>query len=117
ISDLRLNGRPVADGDEFIVVTNSYRAWGGGDYPPADPARIVLESPATNRDILLRYIRSGEPVPARAEGSWRLAPAGDASLLFDTGPAAIDHLDQIAHLRPETLGITDEGFLRLRLRL
>lgn len=113
---ITIRGRPVAPGDAFLLVTNSYRAAGGGGFPGTGPEALVLASAETNRSALLAHIRAGaEAGPAETRGGWRLtAPAG-ACALFDTGPGAAAHLHEIAMLRPERLGLTAEGFLRLRL--
>ncbi len=41
----------------------------------------------------------------------------DLRAIYLTTPRAEAHLADIAHLQPEPLGLTEEGFLRLRVRL
>jgi 2',3'-cyclic-nucleotide 2'-phosphodiesterase/3'-nucleotidase len=45
IRDLRYRDRPVADDEAFIVVTNNYRASGGGDFPGLDGSSTVISAP------------------------------------------------------------------------
>ena len=55
----------------FIVVTNNYRASGGGNFPGCDGSTIVLEAPDANREALVRYIVETEA--CRTEGRRQLA--------------------------------------------
>lgn len=117
IRDLACAGRPVVDDDVFIVATNSYRAGGGGDFPGAGGDTIVFEGPDTNRDIIVRYILEHGTINPAADGNWRLAPMPGTSVLFDTGPGALGHLDELRGLAAQPVGDTDEGFVRLRVHL
>jgi len=58
IEDLKLNGKSLADDQPVIVVTNNYRASGGGKFPNLDGSNIVLSAPDANRDALISYVRS-----------------------------------------------------------
>lgn len=111
LRDLCHAGRPVRPGDRFVVATNSYRAAGGG---LSVKGERVLGLPEQVRDILLRHIAAGGTPPEGPDG-WRFAPMPGRSALFDTAPAAQAHLHRIASLAPEPLGLTEAGFLRLRL--
>jgi 2',3'-cyclic-nucleotide 2'-phosphodiesterase / 3'-nucleotidase len=89
IVDLRFQGEPVDPARDFLVVTNSYRASGGGHFPGCDGSTIVFEAPDANRDALVRYlVESGHAEPNN-DVHWRFAswPA-DAIVTFLTSPAA-----------------------------
>ena len=58
----------------FLVVTNNYRASGGGGFPGCDGSTIVLEAPDANREALVRYIVETGHVEPKADGNWRFAP-------------------------------------------
>lgn len=109
-------GQPVRPEDAFLLVTNDFRAAGGGRFPGAETAHLVLETRQTTRTALIEHVRAEAVVPASSGTSgWRLTAPPGSTTLFDTAPAAAEHLEAIAELDPEPLGLTPEGFLRLRL--
>ena len=57
IRDLAFNGAPVDPGQAFLVVTNNYRASGGGGFPGCDGTSVAIEAPDANRDVVLKCIR------------------------------------------------------------
>ncbi len=117
ILNLRFAGREIDPAAEFIVATNNYRAAGGGDFPCARPDAVVLSGPDTNRDVLLRYIHNLGSVDPTPMGNWHFAPLPGTSVLFDTGPGARAHLDEVKGLSIEEVGPAPGGFLRFRIRL
>jgi 2',3'-cyclic-nucleotide 2'-phosphodiesterase / 3'-nucleotidase len=62
ISDLKLDGKPVRDDQPFIVVTNNYRASGGGRFPSLTGNTIVISAPDANRDALIDLIRTTKQI-------------------------------------------------------
>ena len=75
----------------FIVVTNNYRANGGGNFPGCDGSTVVLEAPDANRDAMVRYIVETRHVEPKADGNWRFAPwPAHVVATFLTSPAAAD---------------------------
>lgn len=117
IRDLCWEGRPVDPGQGFILATNSYRATGSGGFPVGGPERLVLKGPKASREILCDHIGDLGTIRAEARAPWRFRPLPGTSVLFDSAPAAADHLADLATLRPEPLDITPEGFRRFRLHL
>lgn len=118
VAGLSRGGRPIDPAEPLLVVTNNYRAAGGGGFPGTGAdAEAVAASRRTNRSALLDHVQACTEVtdPPGAE-VWRLQAPPGTTALFDTSPAAAAHLDEIAHLRPERQGLTEAGFLRLRLR-
>jgi len=116
IRDLRFAGRPIDPRQSFLVVTNSYRASGGGSFPGLDGSNVVVEAPDMNRDAIVRYVQAMGTVAPRADGNWGLAPTtGAASLLYVTGPAAERHAAEAAGLA--TLqGPDADGFVRFTVK-
>ena len=86
IVGLAFQGKPVAPADVFVVVTNNYRATGGGGFPHLDGKNIILDSATENRQVLLDYIQSSGVLKAKAANNWKLAPmpGSKARLVVET---------------------------------
>jgi len=117
ITNLTFNGAPVTDDMEFIVATNNYRAGGGGSFPGADGSTVIFEGPDTNRDIIVHYIVEQGTVNPTADNNWSLAPLGETTALFETGPAARAHLADLEGLTIEDAGEGSDGFAQFRISL
>jgi 2',3'-cyclic-nucleotide 2'-phosphodiesterase/3'-nucleotidase len=122
IRDLALDGRPVQPGDRFVLASNNYRTGGTLGLVPPAPRDILVEDGTLCTDALRRFIESAgtitpELLDMHRGPGWGLAPMPGASVIFDTGAAAEDHLSDVAALRPEFLGLTPGGFRRYRLHL
>jgi 2',3'-cyclic-nucleotide 2'-phosphodiesterase/3'-nucleotidase len=116
IRNLRWKGRAVQPDQEFIVATNSYRAYGIG-FAGNTPPEVVHDTPHSVRDIVLAHIRDAGPLDLRPDPVWSFVPLGGRSVLYLTSPEARAYLDD-PHLPPvKDLGDTDQGFACLRLRL
>lgn len=114
IVDLAYAGKPINDKAEFIVVTNNYRASGGGNFP-GTKTTVVLEAPDLNRDVIVRYILSKGTIEPKADGNWSLAPLpAGVEATFVTSPAAMGKLPE--GLKAEPAGDGGEGFAKYRLR-
>ncbi len=74
IRDLMFDGAPIDPNQLFLVVTNNYRASGGGGFPGCDGTNVVIEAPDANRDVVLKYIASQTQIAPKANGAWRFAP-------------------------------------------
>jgi 2',3'-cyclic-nucleotide 2'-phosphodiesterase / 3'-nucleotidase len=92
IVDLRFNGVPIADTAEFAVVTNNYRASGGGSFPGLDGSNIILSSPDENREALLQYLQASGTVRPAADNNWRLLPVPGVKLRFVSSARGKEHL-------------------------
>ncbi len=114
IRDLAYQGRPIDEAASFIVVTNNYRASGGGNFP-GTKTTVVLEAPDLNRDVIVRHILAKGTIEPKADGNWSLAPLPPGvEATFVTSPAAAGKLPE--GLKAEPAGDGGEGFAKYRLR-
>ncbi len=87
-------GEPLTADQEFLVVTNDYRAGGGGNFPPCveeDP--VYAPSGATNRAQIINYIKAKGTVNPEPTDNWQIKPVdvkGDVT--FRSHPEAADYM-------------------------
>lgn len=117
IRGLSYRGAPVAARDRFAMAINNYRAFGGGPYPALPEDRLIHAGGRPVRDVLAEFLRQGgheelAPVPV-----WSFLPVPGATAVFETGPGLRAHPKELDALDLTDLGVTPEGFLRLRLPL
>jgi 2',3'-cyclic-nucleotide 2'-phosphodiesterase/3'-nucleotidase len=105
IHDLRHNGQPVADSAMFAVVTNNYRASGGGSFPGLDGSNIILDAPDENREALLQYLQAQKNIDPAADGNWRVLPVPGVKLRFVSGAGGVAHLARY----PQVKLVKDNG--------
>ena len=91
IGDVLHNGQPLDDNQDYLIVTNNYRANGGGDFPLMDGSAVVLESLDTNRDVLINYIRATKELVPDNTPVWSFKPVpGTPDIRVQIGPAGAD---------------------------
>jgi len=117
IVNLMFDGKPVTDDMVFVVATNNYRASGGGSFPGAMGDTIIFEAPDTNRDVIVRYIVQEGTINPSADANWTFAPVDGASVLFDTGPAAKQYINDVKGVDIEEAGDGPDGFARFRIQM
>lgn len=113
VREIRWQGRPVAPDDRFVVVTNSYRAGGGGGFDAVAGAPVVLAEGRAVRDVVIAHLRRHRPNPPQPV--WRFAPLPGTTAWFETAPAA--SAARAGGLRLDDLGLAGNGFRRFRLHL
>ncbi len=99
IVNLQYQGQPLDDAARFIVVTNNFRAAGGGAVPGLDGRNIVVDAPDENREALVQYMRASDMLNPTADGNWRILPVPGVRLRFDSGAGAIAHLPRYPQIR------------------
>lgn len=110
------DGRPVARGDTFLVVTNSYRAGGGGGFAAATLGELVYSERRPLRDVLIEGLRRAGTVSPVPRPIWDFAPIRGASAWIDAGEdAALYPASLPGGTVPEHLGRVGEGFERYRI--
>ncbi len=105
IVDLQYNGRAIDEQAMFAVVTNNYRASGGGNFPGLDGSNIILDAPDENREALVQYLRAAGRVDPAADGNWRVQPVPGVKLRFASGAGGIAHLPRY----PQITLVRDNG--------
>ena len=115
IRDLAFDGAPIDPEQAFLVVTNNYRASGGGGFPGCDGTKVAIEAPDANRDVVLKYIQSANEVAPKSDGNWRFARwPRTVVATYLTSPAAAE-LPAPPGLRLTSMGGPSGGFLKLRV--
>ena len=94
VQQLRWHGQPIDEAAKFIVATNNYRAFGGGNFPGLGAAVLVLDSPDENRQVLVDYLAragggAGAAFNPSADGNWKIRPVPGVLLTFTTGSGAV----------------------------
>lgn len=116
IVNLAWQGVEIVDTQEFLVVTNSYRAGGGGHFPGLDSAAVVSEAPDSNRDALIRFIMETHRVAPNPDGAWKFAPWPESAIVtFLSSPAAAS-APAPANIEIAALGPAPGGFTLYRLK-
>jgi 2',3'-cyclic-nucleotide 2'-phosphodiesterase / 3'-nucleotidase len=95
IQDMRYQGAPVADDAVFAVVTNNYRAAGGGNFPALDGSTTVADGPDETREALMQYLQNAKSFDPSADNNWRINPVPGVKLRFVSGAAGITHLARV----------------------
>ncbi|MDO5519799.1 MAG: bifunctional 2',3'-cyclic-nucleotide 2'-phosphodiesterase/3'-nucleotidase [bacterium] len=73
IVNLKYNGKEVKENDEFLVVTNNYRASGGGNFPLFEREDSVLYiSSDETRQIVSDYVKEKGSIDVVADNNWTL---------------------------------------------
>lgn len=105
IKNLRFDGAPIRLDAKFIVATNNYRAYGGGNFPGLNASKVVLDAPEENRQTLVEYLTMmdtlapGKQVNPSADGNWRIAPIPGVKPTFLSASAAQKYLDKHPSIR------------------
>ncbi|MCQ8279799.1 bifunctional 2',3'-cyclic-nucleotide 2'-phosphodiesterase/3'-nucleotidase [Acetobacteraceae bacterium KSS8] len=114
ITALSHDGRPVQPEDEFLVVTNNYRAAGGGGFAGTGGDHVVLNAPDLARDVLIRFVTQAHSVSPTPEPIWHFKPfPKPVSLVFNGNAETANHLDGRGDIR--RLGDGEGGFVRYAL--
>ena len=105
VRNLRFDGAPLRPEARFLVATNNYRAFGGGNFPNLTPERVVLDAPEETQHILAEYLTlveflsPGKQFNPSADGNWRILPIAGVSLSFVSASAAIRYLPRHSTIR------------------
>jgi 2',3'-cyclic-nucleotide 2'-phosphodiesterase/3'-nucleotidase len=99
--------QPIQPDAKFIVATNNYRAFGGGNFPGLNASKVVLEAPEENRQVLIEYLRmmdmlsANKQVNPSADGNWRITPVPGVRLTFLSASMAQRYLPGHPQIRSD----------------
>lgn len=113
IKELCLRGMPVNQDQTFIMLTTSYRAGGGGNFPNVH-ACTQLDIPTLDcRALLADFIAGGVTSSCLPPSPWRFSPIPDASAWADIGPGALPYVAQghLPDIEISAGSINDAGFV------
>ncbi|MBL4796572.1 MAG: bifunctional 2',3'-cyclic-nucleotide 2'-phosphodiesterase/3'-nucleotidase [Oleispira sp.] len=118
IKNITYQGEPINLGQDFLVVSNNYRAAGGGNFPGISAEKIVIDAPNENRQTVADYlIFSTEENPETgfdpsADNNWSFTPLANTSVVFkgSSKDVAQDFADQnpaliYSHIDTEGYGV------------
>jgi 2',3'-cyclic-nucleotide 2'-phosphodiesterase/3'-nucleotidase len=117
IQNLQFDGKPIDLKQKFVVVTNNYRAGGGGKFPEIAADKVVFQAPDTNRDVIVRFVHEEGTINPSADGNWSFKPLPGTTAVFQTGPKAKQFLADVKSVKIEDAGEGTDGFSKFRLIL
>lgn len=118
IVNLQYNGKPIDPQQDFIVVTNNYRASGGGNFPGLKGSPLAVDSQDENRQVLMDYITEKKTVSPSADGNWSFAPLkSKVNVTFTSAPAAAKYAAETNGKITDTGDANDKNFEIYNLRL
>ncbi len=123
---LTYQDKAVADGDDFIVATNDYRAGGGGNVPGIDGSKTIIKSPDANQTVVSNYLQTLGRVAGQvtlsnngAARSWsfvKVVTAGPVILRSAPGHLALAQSAGIVNVTAEG-GLDASGFAKYTIDL
>ncbi len=105
VRNLKFQGAPIQPEAKFIVATNNYRAFGGGNFPGLTASKVIFDAPEENRQALVEYLTlvdaltPGKAVNPTADGNWRILPVPGVKLGFLSGTGASKYVDNHPGIR------------------
>ncbi|WP_397601530.1 bifunctional 2',3'-cyclic-nucleotide 2'-phosphodiesterase/3'-nucleotidase [Silvanigrella sp.] len=74
ILNIQFNKRKIKPKQLFGVVTNNYRAAGGGNFPNINKFKTILDSTELYRNILIEKVKNTEEIDFTLEENWKILP-------------------------------------------
>ena len=105
VKNLRFAGAPIKSDAKFVVATNNYRAFGGGNFPGLTAEKVIFDAPEENRQVLVQYLSAGgssaagQAINPTADGNWRILPVPGIKLSFLSASAATKYLSNHPGIR------------------
>lgn len=106
VVDLTWRGKPLDEQASFLVVTNNYRAYGGGHFPALAADKVVVDAPDETREAVAHFLAAQPSLSAAvAAPSWRIRPVPGVAMQFVSGNGASAHLKET----PQVARVKDNG--------
>ncbi|MBQ1275448.1 MAG: bifunctional 2',3'-cyclic-nucleotide 2'-phosphodiesterase/3'-nucleotidase [Cellulosilyticum sp.] len=104
IVNLQYQGAPIDLNQEFLVVTNNYRAGGGGNFPIFPTGEeLIYTSVDETRQILANYIASEPEFTPTVDNNWKLKTlAPGTKVTFDSNSKATTFLENYPAITAST---------------
>ncbi|WP_310383846.1 bifunctional 2',3'-cyclic-nucleotide 2'-phosphodiesterase/3'-nucleotidase [Roseateles sp.] len=99
IVNLQYQGKPLDETAQFLVVTNSYRANGGGNFPGLNGTKVVVDAPDETRQALGQFLSQAGHFSPAADGNWRIRPVPGVKLRFVAGAGGVAHLPNLPRVK------------------
>ncbi|MEH6943367.1 bifunctional 2',3'-cyclic-nucleotide 2'-phosphodiesterase/3'-nucleotidase [Bacillus sp. JJ722] len=88
IENLQYNGKEVQPEDEFLIVTNNYRASGGGNFPIFEKVDVIAYISSDEiRQIVNDYIKSKGMLNPTVDNNWKIKSIGNEAKVVFTSSA------------------------------
>jgi len=117
IRGLSIGGIPVMADARVLLLTNSFRMTGGGNYPVPSGDCLVLDLPVSVREVITEYLAFTGAFDAAPLASWRFDPVAGARATVLSAPAACTVLDEVANPAVTPGAIGEDGFQAFHLEL
>lgn len=117
ISKLRCDHGPLLASDAVVLVTDQFRAGGGGGYPAFDAQSVLVRHDVSLHSAVEDMTSHDGLAGDLWKRPWALKTSVPAKAILQTAPRAKPYLHEIAHLNPMECGLSEEGFLQIRLSL
>jgi 2',3'-cyclic-nucleotide 2'-phosphodiesterase len=104
----RVDGRPIDLNQRFLVITNSYRTNGGGNFPGFKQSKpsIMINTGMELRKAIIAYVKEEGRVEPKADGNWRIQPLnGETQVTFKSalkGKKMLKKKSRITFLKKES---------------
>ena len=123
INNIRYQDEALNLEQEFLVVSNNYRASGGGNFPGVVSEKIVIDAPNENRQTVADYlIHRTQQNPdtgfdPSADNNWSFTPLANTSVVFNSSSKDAAQTFAGQNLALTYSHLNDEGFGVYRLNL
>lgn len=100
VKNLKFQGQAIDPAAQFVVATNNYRAFGGGNFPGLTAAKVIFDAPEENREVLIQYLTGFSASTGHAtlnpsaDNNWRIQPVPGVKLEFLSASEATKYVSQ-----------------------